>query len=257
MQLAGNYGASIGGVELIAKGTSDIGLVRKNNEDAFFIDTNRVGKLSNLLIVADGMGGHNCGEVASSKAIDSFVDNIRKSSETDILDTLTSSTLVANNSVYNLSLEDNKYTGMGTTFTVCSVLDGKGYVSHVGDSRLYIINKDGIKQITTDHTYVNEMLKAGEITKEEARIHPRRNVLTKALGVTDYLEIDGFIFEIDEDDIILMCSDGLNNMVRDEEIYDIVNSSSDLLENVEKLISTANDNGGVDNITVILARVGR
>ncbi len=240
-----------------AAGMTDKGLVRDNNEDAYALYNEAVGALPNLYVVADGMGGHQCGEVASSKAIEYFLSFIKENDQTDIMDTITEGVRNANRQVHELSKSDPSYYGMGTTFTACVVKDGRGYTAHVGDSRLYLIRKGELHLITTDHTYVNEMVKAGQITKEEAKVHPSRNALTKALGVDSYIEIDGYIFDICDKDKILMCSDGLTNMVSESDILKIADSDSDLVDCARKLIEAANENGGIDNITVLLAETGR
>lgn len=228
---------------------------RENNEDSYLVLNEKVSNLSNLYIVADGMGGHQSGEIASKKSISYFIKFINSKSciNDDILDFMVEAVKYSNKKVYEDSLENEKLTGMGTTFTACTIMNNKCYVTHVGDSRLYIINNNKIKIITTDHSYVNEMLRAGEITEEEAKVHPQKNALTRALGVDLNLEVDGYIFDINLNDIILICSDGLTNTVKDEELCTIISNKQISLEKkVDILIDTANQNGGFDNITAIL-----
>jgi len=240
-----------------ALGKTHKGIKRTNNEDAYIILTEQISCLSNLYIVADGMGGHQAGEIASSDAIKAFCDYIRSRDceIEDILDFLTDATKHANREIFEKSCKDPAFTGMGTTFTACTIKDSKGYVSHIGDSRIYIVNENGIKMLTTDHSYVQEMVKAGELTQEEADCHPIRNALTRALGTSVDLQVDGYIFDVKRGDKILMCTDGLTNMISENEIKDIVQGSENLEEATEELIRMANENGGADNITNILIEV--
>ena len=239
---------------MVGIGKSDIGKLRENNEDSIFVQNSDIGCLKNVFIVADGMGGHKSGEVASSNAVRffcEFIQNINESKE--ILDTIVEGVGYANKKVKELSETSDAYTNMGTTFLVASIYDDKLYIAHVGDSRLYIVRNNEIKQITTDHTYVMDMVKSGVITKEEAKVHPDRNIITRALGVDKNLSIDGIFNKIYNDDIIIMCSDGLYEMLEDDKILNIAQITSLSLEKkAEKLIENANLFGGRDNISVIL-----
>ncbi|MCL2592343.1 MAG: Stp1/IreP family PP2C-type Ser/Thr phosphatase [Defluviitaleaceae bacterium] len=239
-----------------ALGLSDVGLVRTKNEDSFIVITEPINILENLLIVADGMGGHKAGEIASSLSVKTFVEHIKNTnfSEEQILDNLTDGVRVANYEVLKLSSSNPDFEGMGTTFTACSIYNNKLYVSHIGDSRLYVINDDGITQITHDHSYVAEILKSGEITKEEAKVHPRRNALTRAIGISSEVEVDGFLYSLKKGDKVLICSDGLTDMIDENEILQIVENKS-LEDGLKELIYIANKNGGMDNITAILAEI--
>ena len=240
-----------------ALGKTHKGIKRANNEDAYIILSENISCLSNLYIVADGMGGHQAGEVASQNAIKAFCDYVRNKicEKDDILDFLTDGTKYANKQVFEESCGDPTYMGMGTTFTVCTIKKNKGYVSHIGDSRVYIINEDGIKVLTIDHSYVQEMVRAGELTQEEADRHPKKNALTRALGTGTNLQVDGYIFDVKQGDKILMCTDGLTNMIDDDEIKSIVMNSVNLDDATEELIRIANENGGTDNITNILIEI--
>lgn len=235
-------------------GKSDIGKIRKCNEDSIFVQNSPIGCLKNLYIVADGMGGHKSGDVASSNAVKYFCEFIKNTvGEKEILDILVDGVLYANRKVFELSQEDEAYTNMGTTFLAASVYDGKIYIVHVGDSRLYIVRNNKIKQITTDHTYVMEMVRSGIISKEEAKTHPDRNIITRALGIDSDLSIDGIFNKIFQDDVIVMCSDGLYEMVDDDYILNIINDEFlNLEEKAEKMIECANSFGGRDNISVVL-----
>ena len=240
-----------------AIGKTHQGIKRNNNEDAYIILNDKISCLSNLYIVADGMGGHHAGEVASHNAIKFFCDYVYNNNfkGNDILDFLIDAAKYANNKVYEKSCEEDNYAGMGTTFTACTIKGSKGYACHIGDSRIYVINEEGIKALTTDHSYVQEMIRAGELTKDEAEIHPKKNALTRALGTDINLQVDGYIFSLKQGDKILMCTDGLTNMIRDDEIKDIVINKENLESSIECLIKIANQNGGIDNITAILVEI--
>jgi len=235
-------------------GKTNVGIKRDNNEDCIFVSNEKVGFLPNLFIVADGMGGHNAGEVASSKAIEYFhkyaTDN--KDEKGEILDCIFGGIKYANEMVLQLALIKHEYEGMGTTFTVCVCDFDKLYLGHIGDSRAYVISKKGIIQLTTDHTYVHELKTAGEITEEEAKMHPSRNVITRALGMSLDTVADSNIREIKADDHVLLCSDGLTNMLSDDEISKVVLGEGSIEQKTETLINLANENGGIDNISVII-----
>jgi len=239
-------------------GLTHKGMVRKNNEDSFVYFEQGLNKLPNLAIVADGMGGHQAGEVASRFAIDFFMEYVENydGDVSSYFEFMRDALCIANDKVYEKSIFNPEFFGMGTTFIACTVADGLVHIAHVGDSRLYEINEDSIKLLTVDHTYANEMVRAGVLSEEEGMNHPKRHALTKAIGIGRGVEADGYSLAYGEGSILLMCSDGLTEMIREAEILEIVNSSNKLCEVAEALISRANDYGGVDNITVILARVG-
>jgi len=238
-------------MNLKAIGKTNIGKIRQNNEDNIFLSLTSIGVFPNLFIVADGMGGHNAGEIASSKAIEFFRQKTKELNE-DILDALISSVQYANEMTFLTSVENSSLYGMGTTFTVCVIKDDKAYLAHVGDSRAYLISEKKIHLITNDHTYVEELVKAGQISRAKARKHPKRNMLTRALGVDPALQVDGYTQELVAGDRLLICSDGLTAMLTDEEIYRITRSDITLEEQVDQLIDQANEKGGMDNISVIL-----
>lgn len=235
-------------------GKTNKGKVRIQNEDSIFVSNSGIGGLPNVYVVADGMGGHKSGDIASSFSIKYFCEYINNNYyENEILDLLISGIKYSNENVYKMSLENENYTNMGTTFLTAVVKDERLYIAHVGDSRLYIIHDSTISQITTDHTYVMEMIKAGEITCSQARNHPSRNIITRALGIDNDILVDGLFSNVYQNDIILICSDGLYSMLTDEEILKILSEENVLLENkLDKLIEAANYNGGYDNISVIL-----
>ena len=244
-------------------GRTDVGLKRSQNEDSIFFSGEALGCLPNLFIIADGMGGHNAGEVASLGSIRFFRefvvnDELTNDEHTECLDTLISATNYANFRVYEHSKKDSDLSGMGTTFVATS-LDkdsDKLLAAHVGDGRIYIVNDECITQITTDHTYVNEMVRTGQLTPEQARKHPKRNILTRALGTQEQVDIDCIVHPLKARDKILMCSDGLSTLVEDDEILSIMQSDETLDCIAKNLIDCANSRGGLDNISVILIEYG-
>ena len=235
---------------------TDVGKLRDTNEDYYYI-SNPEDEIQ-VFILADGMGGYNGGEIASKLAttttlsyIQSNFQNISKEKE-EILKLIKSAMEYANMVVYEKSCEDKELEGMGTTLEVCLLYNNKMYIGHAGDSRIYRIRREFIRKLTRDHSYVQKLVKDGTITEEEARNHPKKNMLVKALGCTAFLEPDVTVKGLVKDDIILMCSDGLSNMLRDEEIFEIIKEKGTLV--AEKLVDKANENGGYDNITAIVIR---
>ncbi len=235
-------------------GKSDIGKVRTCNEDSIFVQNSPIGCLQNLYIVADGMGGHKSGEVASGNAVKYFCEFIKnRNPEGEILDILVEGVGYANKKVNEMSKTDEVYSNMGTTFLAASLSQDKIYIAHVGDSRLYLVRNNEIKQLTTDHTYVMDMVKSGFISRDEAKSHPDRNIITRALGIEESLSIDGIFNKLLHNDIIVMCSDGLYEMIDDNIILNISGDISLSLEKrAEKMIEYANSFGGKDNVSVIL-----
>lgn len=230
---------------------TDIGMRRKMNQDYFYTSEMPVGNLPNLFIVADGMGGHNAGEYASRHAVETIVSVAEASSSTQPASILEEAIKTANEALRRKAAEDISMKGMGTTVVAATIFGHKMYVANVGDSRLYLVNRD-MKQITRDHSFVEEMVRRGELDKETAREHPDKNIITRAVGATDEIEIDFFETEITSGDEILLCSDGLTNMVEDRDIRTIIKGQRDAAEKAEKLILAANQNGGKDNITVVV-----
>lgn len=233
---------------------SDIGMIREMNQDNYFIsDPNDEIK---LFIVADGMGGYKGGEIASALAIESVKSYIKNNfDETNkerdkILDLIKNAIEYANMVIYERAKEVNELNGMGTTIDVVIIQSGKLYVGHVGDSSVYRLRKEFFRKLTTDHSYVEQLLKQGNITKEEAYNHPKKNMLTKALGCTAFVEPDVMVKGFQKDDILLMCTDGLTNMVREELICEIIKEKPECA--CEKLVTKANENGGQDNITAVI-----
>ena len=229
---------------------TDIGQKRKQNQDYVFTSEIPLGPLSNLFIVADGMGGHNAGDYASKHAIERIVEEVENSKDSPV-ETLERAIQSANRYIRVKSRENEDMNGMGTTVVAATIADDVMYVANVGDSRLYIINTD-IKQITVDHSLVEEMVRMGGINREQAREHQDKNIITRAIGAEDELEIDFFQVQLKKGDFILLCSDGLTNMIEDEDIRMILLGQKDIVGKAEALVEAANRNGGKDNITVVL-----
>ena len=230
---------------------TDVGVERKINQDCVYYSLTEIGPLPNLFIVADGMGGHKAGDFASRYTVDNFVSKVRESSGKDTVDIIDDAVTWVNTALLEKAGESPDYTGMGTTLVVATVIDNMLKVANVGDSRLYIVGKD-IRQITRDHSLVEEMVSLGEIDRKAARTHKRKNIITRAIGGDAKVEAEMFCVELQPGDKILMCSDGLSNMIEDEDIFKIIKDSPEIEEAAERLIDTANENGGKDNISVIL-----
>lgn len=234
---------------------TDIGKAREINQDYYYIPT--TDKLD-LYILADGMGGYNGGEVASKLAIDSvkkyIENNFEKEKETkeSILNLIKSAIEYANMIVYKKSKEVKELEGMGTTLDICLIYNNKVYIGHVGDSRVYRIRKEFMRKLTQDHSYVQKLVKEGTITPEEALHHPQKNMLMKALGCNAFVEPDVMVKGFLKDDILIMNSDGLSNLVSQEDMFR--EAKKDIEQAPKQLVKLANENGGYDNITVIIIK---
>ena len=229
-----------------------IGRRRDMNQDYMYTSTTPVGSLPNLFVVADGMGGHNAGEYASRFTVDKVVEVISQNGQQEPVAAMKEALTEANSQLLEEAGADPSKSGMGTTVVAATVIGDLLHVANIGDSRLYVIDHEAIRQITRDHSLVEEMVRLGEMDKAAAKVHPDKNIITRAIGVTRELAVDFFEVKLRPEDMILLCSDGLTNMVEDEEIKEIVLEQKNIVEKAEKLIHTANDNGGKDNITVIL-----
>lgn len=235
---------------------SDKGNVRETNEDYFYI-SNSLDQIQ-LFLLADGMGGYNGGEIASQLAIQTaknYIENNFKDIEKDrdsIIQLLGSSMEYANMVVYEKAKENPELQGMGTTLEICLIYNNKAYIGHVGDSRIYRVRKQFIRKLTQDHSYVQKLVKEGTITKEQAEHHPQKNMLMKALGCNAFVEPDVMVKGFLKDDILVMCSDGLSNMVAQDDIYKM--ASKDIEQATIELVNKANENGGFDNITVVIIK---
>jgi len=228
---------------------TDVGMVRQSNEDAFSAE-------GELFIVADGMGGHNAGEVASALAVTTMKSGARNGlTEPSQFRELVQQ---ANTAIYTASLDDSAQSGMGTTVTALAVLPGEEprvMVANVGDSRTYVWRNGRLDRISVDHSYVQELVNEGIITPEEARTHPRRNIVTRALGIDRTVQVDVFTYEVRTGDRLVLCSDGLVDEVSDAEISKVIGQHSNAQECAEALIMVANTNGGRDNTTVVVVDI--
>ena len=232
---------------------TDTGITRDMNQDYYFSSDTPVGNLPNLYIVADGMGGHKAGDYASRYTIERIVASVMRSGLQEPVAILKGAIRKANELLVDESKEDESKRGMGTTVVIATIMENKMIVANVGDSRLYVVGSS-MRQVTRDHSLVNEMVRLGEINAAEARIHPDKNIITRAIGASTTVEADFFEVDLEKDSQILMCTDGLTNMVRDEEIFRIMNGDETLEEKAEILVRTANTNGGRDNITVMIIK---
>lgn len=235
-------------------GMTDKGMMRKNNEDSFFLTLGSVGVFDSLMVVCDGMGGHRLGEVASSAAVHAVVNSIESEPDMNPAYVMEQAVSIANLEVRKSS-EEHRSFGMGTTLVACGIQGKTAYVANVGDSRLYLINQNeqSILQVTHDHSYVEEQVARGLLERGSDEYNRKKNVITRAVGVYSEVEADQFEIDLAEGDYILLCSDGLTNMVGDEEIREIVlDESRTVEERVRALVDAANGYGGSDNITVVL-----
>ncbi|MEE0419544.1 MAG: Stp1/IreP family PP2C-type Ser/Thr phosphatase [Lachnospiraceae bacterium] len=230
---------------------TDVGQRRTTNQDFVYASEEPVGNLPNLFVVADGMGGHKAGDMASRYTVEVILESVRMDKEQNPIKVIRKAIEKANTKVLEKASQDANLAGMGTTVVVATVIGHYIYVANVGDSRLYLI-RDKIEQITKDHSLVEEMVRIGEINREQARNHPDKNIITRAIGARNRISIDFFDMRLEPGDVILMCSDGLSNMLEDKEIEDIIKDGRDLPETALALIGKANQNGGKDNIAVVL-----
>jgi PPM family protein phosphatase len=248
-------------LEIIACGRTDKGLVRPNNEDGFHIDDK-----AGLLVVADGMGGHASGEIASKLATDVIRDYFKAYKEgraaligefdeyySEIAKAIGSSVRLANQAIYEAARSNAAWQGMGTTVAVVAIERNRLSIAHVGDSRVYLVRAGDIEQLTDDHSVVYEQIKRELLTREEAQKSNIKNLLTRALGVSSDVEVDVSELTLSAGDILVLCTDGLNTMVSDDEILDLTVSTKDPAAVCDKLVELANKQGGRDNITVIVA----
>ncbi|MBR4015002.1 MAG: Stp1/IreP family PP2C-type Ser/Thr phosphatase [Anaerotignum sp.] len=242
-----------------AIGMSDIGKCRKNNEDAYYIAVGEEAT-DNLFLIADGMGGCNAGEVASGSALEAFLAYYEREKAKDTaaepLDLLTGSVAAANQAVYTKSNSAKEFAEMGTTIVAAAVREKKLYIAYVGDSRAYLYRKKELLPLTTDHSYVMELVKPGTITKEEAAEHPKRNIITRAVGIKETVETDTIIQPLREGDMLLLCTDGLSGMLKDAEIAKVLGRKVSLEKKAALLVEKANQQGGYDNISLILVDIG-
>lgn len=233
-------------------GLSNKGKVRGNNEDYFHIPQSEND--IKLFVVADGMGGENAGEVASCLAVSSIALHVLSNYQeiNDIPLLLRQAINSANKTVYQTAKSDKNYNHMGTTVVCAIIKDNVVYVANVGDSRCYIVNENNLQQISIDHSFVQEMIDKGLLSVDEAKNHPNKNLITRAIGVDRFVDTDVFIKPFNKGDKLLLATDGLTGMIDKEKISSIINSENDCKLAVEKLIDSANEAGGKDNITAVL-----
>ena len=231
---------------------TDVGQKRTVNQDFVFTSETPVGNLPNLFVVADGMGGHKAGDFASSYAVEVLLSTIREDENSNPVKIIRAAIENANTQLLREASDNEAMSGMGTTMVLVTIVGHYAYVANVGDSRLYLVDENNISQITKDHSLVEEMVRMGEISRDDARNHPDKNIITRALGAGRDVDVDFFDIRLTPGDILLLCSDGLSNMVPDEDIRQVIRTSETLEETGRRLVSMANDNGGRDNIAVVL-----
>ncbi len=239
-------------------GASDIGCVRGLNEDSFCIYGLEQNQIPGFCVLSDGMGGHNAGEVASQKAVqfvaEELIETVSGKKLSMIPKKIKDAVCVANKKVYKMAMDNQSQNGMGATLVAAVICPDEAYIANVGDSRAYACRNHELLQITTDHSVVEEMVANGPTTRDEARVHPQRNIITRVIGTDSVTEPDIFEYDYLLGDCVLLCSDGLSGMVDDEEILEILDQALDAEHTVQKLIETANSHGGRDNITAICIR---
>lgn len=244
---------------VMLKGTSkmknfsmtDTGILREMNQDYYFSSDTPVGNLPNLYIVADGMGGHKAGDYASRYTIERVVASVSRNQSDQPVVILTDAIQKANELLVVESREDSAKAGMGTTLVIATIKEDRMVVANVGDSRLYVMS-DKLRQVTKDHSLVEEMVRMGEMEASEARVHPDKNIITRAIGATDKVDPDFFELELSKNDSVLLCTDGLTNMVKDNIIEEVLSNGKTIEKQVKELVQTANQNGGSDNITAMI-----
>ena len=232
---------------------TDIGMVRNMNQDFVFASSERVGPLENLFLVADGMGGHRAGDYASRFLVQHLVSCIRQSEGKAPVAVLEKAIRQVNRELYREAVEKEELSGMGTTLVAASTDGSTLYVSNIGDSRLYLVRDGKAYQVTRDHSYVEEMVAAGRMVRGSEEYLSQKNIITRAAGMTERVEADFFEVDLEDGDRILLCSDGLTNMVSNGTIGEISSQEISLRERVEALVRRANENGGRHNITEILS----
>lgn len=239
---------------MIVSYRSDVGMQRSQNQDSVFASSMPIGKLPNLLIVADGMGGHKAGDFASRYSIEKIKECVSESIYDNRLLIVNDAIRRVNRMVYEKSTDYEEYKGMGTTLTLAYIDQHTLYAFQIGDSRLYIDN-EAIRQVTRDHSYVEEMYRKGVMTRDSEEYKNKKHIITRAIGGNDFVVADIYEEQLQTGDIVLLCSDGLTNMVDDASIHNILSSTKTLDEKADSLIELANKNGGQDNISVVLTLI--
>lgn len=242
---------------MIIFGASNIGKVRKDNQDSYLFDT--VDEKSGFAVVCDGMGGASGGKTASSTAVNIFSSNLKalesECTEDQLRDILTQAINSANREIFDKGSNNEELKGMGTTL-VSSVISGDtAYFLNIGDSRAYLIRKGVIKRVTRDHSAVQDLIDQGLLTEDQARNHPNKNIITRALGVSNHIEFDFFKHSLESEDVIVLCTDGITNYVADLEINFEISKQHNIESVAQKLIELANSRGGADNSTVVIIKI--
>ena len=249
--------------QFLVSSRTDVGLLRQYNEDSLYVCSidDDISSKGLLLGVADGMGGHNGGDVASQMAVKTVGEYY--SSEDDVSDSTSIQEVMirlvqkANSSIYSVSTEDCNLSGMGTTLTSVCVRGEEAFLAHVGDSRAYLFRDGVLTQLTDDHSLVAQAVREGILTPEQAARHPQRNIITRALGTKDNVEVDSLVINIQKDDILLLASDGLHGFVTDEQITELMGKSRECLDDMtDDLVRAALEKGGPDNVTAVLVKIG-
>lgn len=233
---------------------TDVGMVREVNQDYVFCYENPIGQVSNLFLVADGMGGHKAGDYASRYCVEKVVESIKNGTIRSPISIMERAIQEANAAVYSKAESEETLNGMGTTIVAATILGSELYIANVGDSRAYLI-REGIHQITEDHSLVEAMIQSGDIDRKDARLHPNKNVITRAIGTSATVQADFFEISVEEGDVLLICTDGLTNMIEDDEICQIIKRDTDLKKVGTELVRVANANGGRDNIGIVLVQI--
>lgn len=228
---------------------SDIGNIRELNEDTFGV---LEGKYFNLFIICDGMGGHNAGEVASKMAKDTILHTMEHDLHDSPVEALIAAIKEANQKIFERSASEKTMSGMGTTVTTAVSYDGKLDIAHVGDSSLYIIRDNEIKKITKDHSFVQELVDSGRISQADAKHHPNKNIITRAVGTNAEVAVDTYRLNTRKDDFFILCTDGLTDYLSDEEILNEVTSHENKKDSIAALAEIAKERGGKDNITLVI-----
>ncbi|MBO5087637.1 MAG: Stp1/IreP family PP2C-type Ser/Thr phosphatase [Lachnospiraceae bacterium] len=236
---------------MISYGKTDIGMVRAMNQDTIFFSDKSIGNLPNLYIVADGMGGHQAGDYASAHAVSWFVEYVKQCQYVNPITILKTGIAKVNDMLLEQAAEHSELKGMGTTFVTAVILEDKMYVANIGDSRLYVMGEEA-RQVTLDHSLVEELIRTGQLDRRRVRFHPERNIITRALGTGREAVPDFFEIILQENEKVLLCTDGLTNMIEDDEIRDIVMQKQFIDKICDQLVERANYYGGKDNIGVVV-----
>lgn len=232
-------------------GLTDVGITREINQDVIYVSNSKIGPLPNVFLVADGMGGEKAGDIASKYTVGMLLEYLKQCKDKPI-EAINGAITYANHKVFRLAKSREAYTGMGSTCVLATVLGDRILLANIGDSRAYLIEDTEINQITRDHSYVEEMVEQGRIEANSDEYKKKKSWITRAVGATNEIQADYYMFELPKNAIVLLCSDGLTNMLNDDEIYYIVKRSNTLKEAGMSLVEMANRRGGKDNISVVL-----